>query len=227
MPLEQHVRRLLRQALAGRIGPSAQPVPAPPGGAVDDSPRLSDDARRLWRRIERFLMMRLVNNPPDLPALEMACYALQLPLRRTEELPVGRLGVTNTRERAERAAQRLVEEVGEHIPAGLLDHTTRLLYETPQRPPVLEEAKLLADALNLDDFGATGLLRQAIELGLRGDGVDRLAEGWEKRTAYGYWEARINDGFHFPQVRNIARRRLANAMRVADMLAEERREDAL
>src|SRR5690606_29720222 len=119
------------------------------------------------------------------------------------------------------------EEVGEHIPAGLLDHTTRLLYETPQRPPVLEEAKLLADALNLDDFGAVGLLRQAIELGLRGDGVDRLAEGRDKRTAYGYWDARINDGFHFPQVRNIARRRLANAKRVVDMLDEERREDAL
>ncbi len=222
MPLDAQVRRLVQNALC-RPGPpglaSGRAVPA-------DAPRLAADARRLWRRVRGFVRDGLVRTPPDECALELACWALQLPMRRGEAVAVGRLGISNLRDRAELAAQRLVEEVGEHVEPGLLDHATRLLHETPQRPPVLEEAKLLADAVNLDDFGAGGALRQLAELAVRGDGIDTLLGAWDKGQEYGYWRARLNDGFHFPAVRRLARRRLDNARRVFEMLDEERREDA-
>src|SRR5439155_26125793 len=112
------------------------------------------------------------------------------------------------------------------IDEGLLDRATRVLQEMPHRSPMIDEAKLLADAVNLDDFGIVGLLTQMIQLARQGDGVSQLADGAEKREQYGYWEARLKDGFHFEPVRQIARRRLAHARQVATMLAEERKEDS-
>lgn len=221
MQLDAQVRRLVLAALQ-----AAGPPGAAIGSAVhSDGSRLEADARRLWKRTRTFIHMGLVRSPPDFEAMELACYGLQLPMRRGEQVPVGRLGISSLRERTERAAQRLVEELGERIEDGLLDRTCRLLHETPHRPPVLEEAKLLADAINLDDFGVIGAMTQAAELALRGEGAASLAESWHKRCEYGYWSARLADGFHFPAVRRIARRRLDNARRVFEMLDEEREED--
>ena len=215
MPLDAQLRRRVRQALR------------PPGPSfASDAPRLDADARRLWRRVRRFARDGLVRTPPDDAALELACWALQLPMRRGEDVAVGRLGIGNLRDRAELAAQRLVEELADDADADLLDRTARLLHETPGRPPVLEEAKLLADAVNLDDFGAGGALRQLAELAVRGEGVDTLLDAWHKGRDYGYWQARLADGFHFPAVRRLARRRLDNARRLFDLLDEERAEDA-
>jgi hypothetical protein len=89
----------------------------------------------------------------------------------------------------------------------------------------MEDAKLLADALNLEDFGVIGLMMQMTHLARQGDGVLQLSDGAEKREQYGYWDARLKDGFHFEPVRQIARRRLEHARRVATMLADELKDD--
>ena len=90
---------------------------------------------------------------------------------------------------------------------------------------MLDEAKLLADALNLDDFGVIGLVSSAIQLGRQGDGVNQVAEGSEKREQYGYWEARLKDGFHFEPVRQIARAAAGERATGRKLLAEELGED--
>ena len=187
-------------------------------------PRLLDDAKRLWRRVEKLVALDLVADP-DLDALELACYAMQLPMRQMKPPSAGKLGRTNLRERAEQAAELLVTTLGGEIEEDLLDRATRLIHETPHRTPVMEDAKLLADAVNLDDFGITGLIVQMIQLARQGDGVIQLSEGCEKREQYGYWDARLKDGFHFEPIRQIARRRLNRARQVATMLAEELKED--
>src|SRR5262249_30392561 len=134
-------------------------------------------------------------------------------------------GRTNLRERAEQSAELLVSTLADDVEEELLDRATRLLLETPHRAPMLEDARILADAMNLDDFGLVGLVGQMIQLARQGDGVMQLTEGLEKREQYGYWEARLKDGFHFEPVRQIAKRRLARARQVATMLAEELKED--
>lgn len=187
--------------------------------------RLLDDAQRLWRRAERFLAMELIGHSTDVDAMELACYALQLPLRQVKMLPTGRLGRTNLRDRAEQAAELLVGLLGDQIDESLLDRTTRMLHELPQRSPVLDEAKVLADALNLEDFGVTGLFLQSIQTSRQGDGLIQMAQGCEKREQYGYWEARLKDGFHFEPVRQIAARRLISARQVAALLLGELAED--
>ena len=187
-------------------------------------PRLVDDAARLWRRIQRFIGMNLVAEGLDSDALELGCYAIQLPLRRTRTLPTGRPARATLRERAEESAELLLGLTPD-ADEGLLDRTTRLLHEMPHRSPMVDEARLLADAINLDDFGVTGLVVQAIQLARGGEGIVQLADGLQKREQYGYWEARLKDGFHFEPVRQIARRRLDNARHVALLLLTELRED--
>jgi hypothetical protein len=187
-------------------------------------PRLVDDAVRLSRRIGRFIAMNLVAEGIDAEALELACYAIQLPLRRPRTLSSGRPARVTLRERAEEAAELLLN-VASDASEELLDRTTRILQEMPHRSPMLDEARLLADALNLDDFGVTGLVQQCIQLSRQGEGLLQLADGLEKREQYGYWDARLKDGFHFEPIRQIARRRLDNARHLALLLLTELRED--
>ena len=117
-------------------------------------------------------------------------------------------------------SHRLKRLEGE-LRARLLDRTTRILHESHQRSPMLDEARLLADAVNLDDFGITGLLQQMTQLARDGEGVVQLAKGAQTREQYGYWEARLKDGFHFDPVREMARRRLDGARLVVTLLMEE------
>ena len=183
-------------------------------------PRLIDDAARLWRRAQALLHLGLLPSDADTDGLELACYALQLPMRSSKNLPAGRLGRTNLRDRTEQAAELLVGAVGNEAPEELIDRATNILLAMPHRRPELEESKLLADALNLDDFGVIGLINRAIQLGRQGDGVNQVAEGNVKREQYGYWEARLKD-IHFEPVRKLARQRLDDARQVAKLLAQE------
>jgi hypothetical protein len=183
--------------------------------------RLVDDAARVFARVQAFAKMGLVAEETDIEALELACYGLQLPMRDARLLPSGKLGRTNLRERVEQAAELLVTVLGKEADEVLLDRATRLLLQLPQRSPALNESKLLADAINLDDFGLTGFVTRCIQLGIQGAGISQVLEANEKREEYGYWEARLKDGFHFEPVRQLARRRLDRARQVHKLLSDE------
>jgi hypothetical protein len=209
MPLDAKLRQRLDAALA----------------VVDDhgtaGPRLKDDAKRLWRRVEQFVDAPLVTDGVDRDALELACFAMQLPLKRRRTAAGGRPVRINLRARAEEAAELLINAAAEEAGEVLLDRTIRILHEVHHRSPMLDEAKLLADAINLDDFGVTGLLLQMIQLVRDGDGMLQLVDGATKREQYGYWEARLKDGFHFEPVRDLARRRIDGARLLMTLLMEE------
>jgi hypothetical protein len=184
-------------------------------------PRLIDQAGRLWRRVQALAAMGLVADPIDAPALELASWALQLPMRSNKLLPAGKLGRTNLRERAEQSAELLVSVLAAEADEPLMDRTTALLLAVPQRNPVSADARLLADAINLDDFGVGGFMFRIIQTARQGDGITQIVEGNQKREQYGYWEARLKDGFHFDAVRKLARARLANVLAIAKLLEDE------
>jgi hypothetical protein len=192
-------------------------------GGDDDtrsSARLLDDAARIFRLVKALLAMKLTP-AVSTDALELACYALQLPMRQRKQLPAGKLVRPNLRERAEQAAELLDAAVASDADQKLLEKTTLTLEQLPQRSPKLDEARILADAVNLDDFGITGLLTLTIQLARQGEGIAQVIDGLEKREQYGYWDARLKDGFHFEATRKLARRRLENARAMAKLLAEE------
>jgi hypothetical protein len=198
-------------------------------GTVDShgtrGPRLLDDSKRLWNRVLRFIKMNLISETVDSEALELACYAMQLPMKHAKTAAVRKLARHNLRDRAEESAELLITSVKDEADEALLDRATRLLHEMTQRAPMLDEARLLADAVNLEDFGVSGLILQAITLATQGDGLEQVADGHEKREQYGYWEARLKDGFHFEPIRQIARRRLETARQAASLLLGELKED--
>jgi hypothetical protein len=212
MPIDGKVIARLKQALLDN------------GEHIARGPRLMDDGRRLHRRIIRFTEMKLVAAGIDLDAVELACFAIQLPCRTAGSTGTSRGARGGIRDRAEEAAELLLS-LSLDVDEALLDRTARILHEMPHRQPMLDEAKLLADALNLDDFGVTGLVNQAATAAIQGDGILQLADGLQKREVYGYWEARLKDGFHFEPVRLLARRRLDNARHVALLLSTELKED--
>jgi hypothetical protein len=197
---------------------------------VDDhggGPRALEDARRLWNRVRRFMTMTPINpGKLDLEALELACYALQFPPRRGKA-PAARATRPTIRERSEEAIEMLLRVAGKEAGEDLLERTARILREMHQRPPGIDEAKLLNDAVSLDDFGVMGLLRLAVQTARKGGGLSEVADGIEKRIQYGYWEARLKDGFHFESTQSFARRRLENARRTAELLKAEFNEDAM
>jgi hypothetical protein len=212
----------LQSRLAGLFKP-----PRSGGEAKADhcAPRLAADAKRLWNRIGCFMKMQLVASAIDADGLELSCWGLQLPLRQVRNSLSGKMGHTNLRERCEQSAELLVSALGGHANEDLLDRSARLLHETPQRIPTMDEARLLADAINLDDFGMIGLINQTIQIASQGESVRELAIAWKKREQYGYWEARLKDGFHFEPVRKLALRRLEQARKAGEMLARELDED--
>lgn len=189
------------------------------------SSRLVDDAERLWARVKTFAARRVADIDGETVAVELACYALQMPLMHRKNLPAGKLGRTSLKDRAEQSAELLVSQLGDELTEDLLDHTTRVLHELPQKSPVLDAAKLLADAVNLEDFGVVGFSTLAQQLGRQGDGVLQLLQACEKRELYGYWDARVRDGFHFEPIRRIARKRLEELRRVLKSLEAEMSED--
>jgi len=192
---------------------------------VDDQgtvgPRLLENAWRLWARLTHFQSAGLVPGGLDQESLELCAYAIQLPLRQVRIPARGRAGRSNLRDRAEEAAEMLLAMASADADEGLLDRGTRVLYEMPHRAPMLDEARVLADAINLDDFGLTGLVSMCMQAGYDGEGIAQLSDGLEKREQYGYWDARLKDGFHFEAVRQIARRRLESSRHVARMLKAE------
>lgn len=208
MSLDAKSRKLLEQLLsAGEDRASA-------------GPRLLGDAHRLWSSVRRSLESHLISTPDDTP-LQVCCLALQLPMKRLNTAPVGKYGQINLLARAEQAAEEILSEVGDKLPEPLLERTADLLAELPQRKPGSDEAKLLADTVNLDDFGVIGLFQQMSVLSAQGQGIDQLVEAAEKRDAYGYFEARLKDGFHFGPLREQARRRLARARQAMELLRQE------
>jgi hypothetical protein len=213
MPLEGELKHRLERAVS----------------VVDDhgtrGTRLLEDAQRICARIKRLIAKGVVAPETDSTAMEVACYALQLPLKATKAAPAGKLGRTNLRERTEQAAEMLVGIAGDAGNETLIDQTTQILMQVHQRKPDSEQAMLLADALNLEDFGVAGLLVQAILIVRQGGGIMLVADGCEKREQYGYWEARLKDGFHFEQTRQIARKRLEHARKTAGLLIGELKDD--
>src|SRR5947207_14882543 len=187
--------------------------------------RLIEEGKRLCKRVCLFVHMKLAENSLDEDALELACFALQLPSRNAKLLIPGKMGQVSLKDRCEQAAELLISTASEHVDSELLERATTILREMPHRNTKMEEARLLADSVNLDDFGITGLIMQAMQMSRQNAGVEQVADGFGKRQQYGYWEARLKDGFHYEPVRKVARERLKYASQVVDLLLGELKED--
>lgn len=97
----------------------------------------------------------------------------------------------------------------------------RVITECGDRLTRMTEAMVLSDARNLDDMGAVGIFNESKRCVVVGKGASDALQSWQKKVDYRYWQARLNEGFRFAQVRRIAEDRLAAAERYMDQLKVE------
>jgi hypothetical protein len=209
MPLDAQLQRRLEARLTNIV------LPDPAG------PRLVDDAQRLLVLTHLISDKALSGIDLDDEAIGVIGYAVQLPFCMPGPQTIGKLGVTPLRERCEQSARLLVEQLGESIDESLLDRAVRVLLEVSQKSPVPDEAKVLADAISLEDFGVTGVMLQCARLATIGRGLRMVVDAFEQRERYGYFDARLRDGFHFDASRQMAQLRLVAARQLVTAIKQE------
>ncbi len=83
------------------------------------------------------------------------------------------------------------------------------------------EAMILSDARNLEDMGAIGLFNQFRTNAFANKSVSDVLKSWKRKLDYMYWEARLQEGFHFESVKKLANERLQQAQYFMDQLKRE------
>ncbi len=89
------------------------------------------------------------------------------------------------------------------------------------------ESRLVADAENLDEFGALSLWQMARKQAMEGKAMEAAIKTWETQKQYGYWSARINDSFRFEAVKQIAHERLVTFDKIIQQLKAHHNGDDL
>lgn len=83
------------------------------------------------------------------------------------------------------------------------------------------EARILAEANNLDEFGALSLWPNIRRGLLDGRGVQSVIVTWRRQKEFRFWEARLSNSFRFGAVRAIAEERLRQYDRFMRELEEQ------
>lgn len=213
----------LRSQLERSLGGTSASGKSRAGSAKPKSPLLGS-AQILFKRSLYYAKRELPDAKLDRDALEIACHALMMPFAVGPTKPSS-MGVVSLSDRCTQAAEQLLANVGSATTEEMLDRTMRILLECPRKGTTLAEARVLADAINIEDFGVSGICRSAALLLRPGEPVTQLTDAYEKREQYGYWQARIKDSFHFDSTRAHATLRLRSAQTCIETLMGELQED--
>jgi hypothetical protein len=119
------------------------------------------------------------------------------------------------------AAELASDQLKDLLPPQDLDMMLRILQESRRRDAKMPEARVLADALTMEEFGLIGLWNQNRQFHASGKTLEQLLKLWKAQHDYGYWESRLRDGFHFEASRRCARERLGQMKGIYERLQRE------
>ena len=182
-----------------------------------------ENARRIAQaalRIIRFPQVR------ELPTDEHALLAAGLYydvasadlLRQGDIKPHELLVRGRAKKHREQSAARMSERLADILSKESMDLASEAILTLSDRNVQSVEGRILSDARNLNDVGLLSLWPAIRRSMAEGDGVESLIETWKRQKEYHFWEARINESFHFEAVRKIAEMRLGQFDRfVADL----------
>ncbi len=103
----------------------------------------------------------------------------------------------------------VTEKLSKVVDAKRIQKINDILIQTCEKTTRLNEAKILSDAINLDDIGAVGVFNQARDCTLQKKSIAQLINSYKKKADYGYWQARLAESFHFKTAAKIANKRFA------------------
>ncbi len=119
------------------------------------------------------------------------------------------------------AAELAADQLKDLLSQNDLDAMLRILQEHRRRDTKLPEARLLSDALAMEEFGLIGLWNQNRQLHAAGKALEQLLKLWKAQHDYGYWDSRLRDGFHYEAARRAAKERLAHMKGFYERLQRE------
>jgi len=119
------------------------------------------------------------------------------------------------------AAETAADGLRDLLSPGDLDIMLRILQEHRRRDTKMPEARLLADALAMEEFGLVGLWNQTRQFHAMGKTLEQMLKLWKAQHDYGYWESRLRDGFHYEASRRAARERLGAMKGIYERLQRE------
>lgn len=108
----------------------------------------------------------------------------------------------------EQSAARMSERLADILSKESIELASEAILTLGDRDVQSVEGRILSDARNLNDVGLLSLWPAIRRSMAEGDGVESLIETWKRQKEYHFWEARINESFHFEAVRKIAEMRL-------------------
>jgi hypothetical protein len=105
------------------------------------------------------------------------------------------------------AADWVEAQLGGLLPADSLRKAAAAIRQSNNRRADLIEARILADADNLDQIGPPAVGLMVRKCRSEGKTLEHLLVAWQRQEEYRFWQARIKECFRFPSVRALAERR--------------------
>ena len=96
-----------------------------------------------------------------------------------------------------------------------------ILHEHRRRDTAMPEARVLADAVAVEEFGLIGFWNLCRQFHASGKTLEQLLKLWKAQHDYGYWESRLRDGFHYEAARRAAKERLGQMHGIYERLQRE------
>lgn len=209
------------------IADIAQRLLTAPAQDARSNSRLWDQAKRLLR-IAGIICELPELTEPDLPidrlALSGAVYFCRADLVETEtckNLKTKSSPEPNRLDSTKISAGIAAEKLHGQLSEQKINKISMIILESGNRLTTLNEAKILSDAQNLDDMGIVGLFSQLRNSSLLGQGPSDVLRSWKKKIDYGYFQARLEDSFHFESVKRIAKKRFELAEKFMSGLQDE------
>lgn len=107
-----------------------------------------------------------------------------------------------------------------------IDKICEIITESCNRFTETVEAMILSDARNLEDLGAAGMMNELRHHILCGKGISEIVKSWKRKVEYGYWQARLKEGFRFEAACDIAQKRFEAVENfMAQLVTENKAED--
>lgn len=200
-------------------------IPTPAGGKDN---WLWDRTLRILRNAElvcRIPELADKNAPIDRFCLVAACYFADTGIPRYLREETGNLspvsGDYNLARLRDFSSQIAAACLGPILPKPRVEKCCKIILESANRFTEIAEAAILSDARNLDDMGVVGLYHEFRKAATQGKGISEILDHWKRKIDYGYWQARLREGFRFETVRHLAARRLDAALAMMNHLAAE------
>jgi hypothetical protein len=125
------------------------------------------------------------------------------------------------------STQIVSEKLARVLTPERIDKVNEIITESCNRFTESVEAMILSDARNLEDLGAVGRLNEVFRQMNSGKGVSEIVTSWKRKIEYGYWQARLKEGFRFEAVGRVAQQRFQAAERFMEQLITENQADDL